>query len=74
MHEIPKPKIFLRLARFGGLCGFGAYVEFLRYTARRYGRAAEAWYHARLVGLMKRVFKRGLIQVHGTDVVYFHMK
>ena len=72
--KFPKPKIFLRLARFGGLFGFGAYVEYLRYTAKRYGRAAAAWYHARLVGLMRRVFKRGLIQVHGTDVAYFHMK
>jgi hypothetical protein len=65
------------LARFGGLFGFGAYVEWLRYASARHGPhglATAEWYHTRLVGLMRRVFKRGQIQVHGTDVAFFHLK
>lgn len=78
--KFPRPKIFLRLARLGGLFGFGAYVEWLRYASARHGLhglhglATAEWYHTRLVGLMRRVFKRGHIQVHGTDVAFFHLK
>ena len=71
----PNPKIFMRLVCIARLFGFGAYVAWLRRTARETAGAETALrYHVRLVRLMRRIFKAGPIIVHNTDVRYFHLK
>jgi hypothetical protein len=68
--SFPNPKIFVRVASYKKMYGFGAYIEWLAARASK-----RVLHFAAFVGLMRRVFGSNTrVRVHNTDVQYFHIK
>jgi hypothetical protein len=69
------PKIFVRVASYNGMFGFGAYIEWLRRKNSRELRGLAVRHFRAFVELMRSVFGEGTrVLVHNTDVKYFHIK